>query len=125
MKHDYNLTDDSIDSSTTGTTGRFGVINVHEPGGSGLVERVVIRSSGGTGQAGPKASFQVFVDGSALFSNDIRHTASAGTWQTFIPGQNRHFAGANVTTLFSVATSASAAASATAALLIDDGREDT
>lgn len=124
MKHDYNTLTSSVDSSTIGTTARFGFIEAHEPGGSGLVDRVNIISSGGTGQAGPKASFQVFVDGSALFSNDIRHTASGGTVQTFIPDQNEHFTGV-ADTLFSVAASASAAASAAAHLLVDDGREDT
>lgn len=124
MKHDYQtLTSGGIDSSTLTTTDRFGILSVQEPGGSGFVERVTILNSGGTAQAGPKASFNVFVDGSALFSNDVRHTASGGVPQTFIPDQNRHFTGPSVEALFSVMASASAAASAAAHLLIDDGRE--
>jgi len=116
MKHDYNL-QSPVQVETTGNTGRFGFIQTHLFGGSGFVEQLVIKSSEGPNG---DASVQAFVDQSALFSNPITTGASSGVPETFVPDQNRHFAGPSVEAMFSVITSASASASMVAGLLVDD-----
>lgn len=114
MKHDYN-TPGSVDAIATKSS-HMGFVQAHEFGGTGFVEKVVVRADDNT-----NPSFNIVIDGSTLFSTDQTLTA-ADTPETFVPDQNRHFTGPSVQVLFSVTASASTNNDMECGVLVDDQR---
>lgn len=113
MKQEYHTPGGGVDSTTEGSHW-MGFASYPIPDGTGFVDRVVIRADGQQ-----NASYQVFVDGSALFTSALTVNAS-DTVETHIPNQNRYFGGdAPAEVLFSVTTSASAAGTTEATVLTE------
>lgn len=124
MKYDYQVNGgNSFDVTATGNF-KMGFISAHIRDGTAFVERVALRHNMGTvADAATNASFQAFVNGNPLFTNDVTANQSAGASyavEELTPQQNRYFSDPLAEVDFSVtAADASAGASMAATITVD------